>query len=365
MEFPAIGAHCASTSCQSLSFLPFQCPFCSFTYCSIHRLPASHSCKVWEAESASNSVHLCPRCDQLLLAPKGSDPSVILQEHLDRACSLHLLPTVHSIAVLCALPACGRRDRVVQKCDQPPGGCAQVYCLKHRHPSDHACTKLKEREQAIKDSEKDMQQKKEAIASKFCGVSASTPTTPAANLSPDERAAAAKAKADQARAAIAEAKAKVAARTTAKGSTTSSLGSGSASSATTPAGLPKIKKASRVVSLIKLRKVAQGEDKIPASSRLHVYIRSPTFPVLDDKAVFVDKTWTVGRTMDKIVEWLKITIPKNEPFDSQKRFSIFHAKEPEDPPELLIMQERLQVISKVESGDIFYLAPADHQWSRE
>lgn len=336
MEFPAIGAHCASTSCQSLSFLPFQCPFCSFTYCSIHRLPASHSCKVWEAESASNSVHLCPRCDRLLLAPKGSDPSIIvrtivtlfnlthmctnpqilkkkrsgsvfsvppffqLQEHLDRACSLHLLPTVHSIAVLCALPACGRRDRVVQKCDQLPGGCAQVYCLKHRHPSDHDCTKLKEREHAIKDSEKDMQQKKEAIASKFSGASASTPTTPAANLSPDERAAAAKAKADQARAAIAEAKAKVAARSTAKGSTTSSLGSGSASSATTAAGLPKVKKASRVVSLIKLRKVAQGEDKIPASSRLHIYIRSPTFPVLDDKAVFVDKVMNTGTCVESL-----------------------------------------------------------------
>ncbi|KAG0082834.1 hypothetical protein BGZ93_010427 [Podila epicladia] len=179
-------------------------------------------------------------------------------------------------------------------------------------------------------------------------------------LSPEEKAALAKAKADQARAAIAEAKAKVAARTvTVTGSNSS--GTSGTSSTSTPAG-PKVKKASRVVSLIKLRKVAQGEDKIPASSRLHVYIRSPTFPALGDKAVYVDKTWTVGRAMDKIVEWLKITVPNNEPFDAQKRFSIFHAKELEDLPELLSMPDRLQSIPKIESGDIFYLAPADHPW---
>ncbi|KAG0345923.1 hypothetical protein BG005_001037 [Podila minutissima] len=209
-----------------------------------------------------------------------------------------------------------------------------------------------------------MAKKKEAIASNFAGASTSVPaaTVPTGKgpLSPEEKAALAKAKAEQARAAIAEAKAKVAARAvTAKGS--SSSGTSGTSSATTPVG-PKVKKASRVVSLIKLRKMAQGEDKIPASSRLHVYIRSPTFPVLDDKAVFVDKTWTVGRAMDKIIEWLKITAPKNEPFDAQKRFSIFHAKELEDPPELLSMPDRLQAISKIESGDIFYLAPADYPW---
>ncbi|KAG0040523.1 hypothetical protein BGZ82_001849 [Podila clonocystis] len=314
------------------------------------------------------SVHAATGC---FLRPKAV---IQLQEHLDRACSLHLLPAVRSIAVLCALPTCGRRDRVVQRCDQHPGGCAQVYCLKHRHPSDHDCTKLKEHEQGIKDSEKEMEKKKEAIASKFTRASTSTsaPTVPTGkgSLSLEEKAALAKAKADQARAAIAEAKAKVAARTvTSKGSSPS--GVIGTSSTSTPAG-PKAKKASRVVSLIKLRKVAQGEDKIPASSRLHVYIRSPTFPVLDDKAVYVDKvmnpgalleaTWTVGRAMDKIVEWLKITVPKNEPFDAQKRFSIFHAKELEDLPELLSMPDRLQAISKVESGDIFYLAPADHPW---
>lgn len=136
-----------------------------------------------------------------------------------------------------------------------------------------------------------MAKKKEAIAIKFAGASTSVPaaTVPTGKgpLSPEEKAALAKAKAEQARAAIAEAKAKVAARTVmAKGS--SSSGTSGTSPATTPVG-PKVKKASRVVSLIKLRKMAQGEDKIPASSRLHVYIRSPTFPVLDDKAVFVDK----------------------------------------------------------------------------
>ncbi|KAF9344928.1 hypothetical protein BGX26_003741 [Mortierella sp. AD094] len=103
-------------------------------------------------------------------------------------------------------------------------------------------------------------------------------------------------KAEAAKAAIAQAKANVAARTAASGAApssapTSTSGAATGSSvvsATTPAQ-PKVKKASRVVTLMKMRKSAQGEDKIPLSSRVYVYIRSPVFPNLDDKAVYVDK----------------------------------------------------------------------------
>ncbi|ORY98420.1 hypothetical protein BCR41DRAFT_364080 [Lobosporangium transversale] len=120
-----------------------------------------------------------------------------------------------------------------------------------------------------------------------------------------------------------------------------------------------------MVSVLKLIKSAQGEDKIPLNSRLYLHIRSPLYPQLNDKAVFVDKTWTVGRSLDKITEWFKITPPMNmhQSFDANKRLSIFHAKEPEDVPKLLAMQDRLQQLPSVESADTVYLAPADWDYS--
>ncbi|KAG0366144.1 hypothetical protein BGZ54_005739 [Gamsiella multidivaricata] len=170
-------------------------------------------------------------------------------------------------------------------------------------------------------------------------------------------------RAEKAKAAIAEAKAKVAARNNAAGTGVAAEAGGPTSTTKTMASTPpKVKKASRVVSVMKLKKIAQGEDKVPLSSRIYVSIRSPTFPHLDDKAVYIDKTWTVGRSLDKILEWLKIVVPKNEPFDAQKRFSIFHAKDIGDIPVVLNMQDRLQQMAQVESGDIFYLAPADCTW---
>ncbi|KAG0311573.1 hypothetical protein BGZ99_010076 [Dissophora globulifera] len=220
---------------------------------------------------------------------------------------------------------------------------------------------------------------KAAIASKFAGLKSNSTTDTGAGAGAgagsgtltkgDADAEKAKLmKAEAAKTAIAEARARVAARSgsgsgsTTSGATATTSTPGVDSPATAP---PKVKKASRVVTVIKLKKTAQGEDKIPLSSRIYVSIRSPIFPQLDDKSVYVDKTWTVGRALDKIVEWLKVTVPKNEPFDAQKRFSIFHAKELGNTPAVLNMQDRLQQASQVESGDVFYLAPADWAWSTE
>ncbi|KAF9143197.1 zinc finger, AN1-type domain [Linnemannia schmuckeri] len=367
MEFPSVGAHCDSPSCQSLDFLPFQCTFCQKTFCSPHRLPADHACPNWSMESHANSVQVCPLCEQLLLTPKQHNPATILKEHIEAGCSsnLHNLPKVQSIAVLCALPKCNRRDRVVQTCPD----CSQTFCLPHRQPSDHNCPKIEERKRVAETEVARRQGIKDTIARKLTG-STTGPTTAAtttgSTMTPEEKQAQTKAKAEAAKTAIAEAKAKIAARstTTKSGATITATPSATIGTTATPAQ-PKVRKASRVVTIMKIKKTAVGEDKIPISSRVYVYIRSPVFPQLDDKSVYVDKTWTVGRSMDKIVEWLKIAVPKNEPFEAQKRFSIFHAKELDDTPTILSMQDRLQQITTVESGDVFFLAPADWAWSTQ
>ncbi|KAF9558097.1 zinc finger, AN1-type domain [Mortierella alpina] len=372
MEFPSVGAHCGLAECQSLSFLPFQCSFCSRTFCTSHRLPADHQCTQWSLESHANSVQLCPRCDRMVLTPRQHDPATILQEHLDRACSLHLLPPVQSIAVQCARPQCRRRDRVVQTCPD----CGQTFCLGHRHPTDHGCPRIEERRKAAEEEAQRRRRIQAAVANKFlaAGAGSGTATDPGSGdqvlakkgtppVTAEEKQMLVKAKAEAAKAALAEAKAKVAARNTGLGAAKSTGSSASSLKAgVSEAAAPKIKKASRVVALMKMKKTAKGDERTPLSARVYVHIKSPLFPELDDTTVFVDKTWTVGRSLDKIIEWLKISTPKNEPFDAGKRFSIFFSKEPDGIPALLNMQDRLQQLSQLESGDIFYLAPANWPW---
>ncbi|KAF8930517.1 hypothetical protein BGZ47_000501 [Haplosporangium gracile] len=330
-------------------------------------LPADHACPNWSMESHANSVQVCPLCEQLLLTPKQHDPATILKEHIEARCgsNLHNLPKVQSIAILCALPKCNRRDRVVQTCPD----CSQTFCLPHRQPPDHNCPKIEERKRAAEAEVARRQEIKDTIARTLTGSTTSATTVAAttrSTMAPEEKQTQAKVKAEAAKAAIAEAKAKIAARsTTAKSAATITTTPSAIIGTTAAPAQPKVKKASRVVIVMKIKKTAVGEDKIPISSRVYVYIRSPVFPQLNDKAVYVDKTWTVGRSMDKIVEWLKVAIPKHEPFDAQKRFSIFHAKELDDTPTILNMQDRLQQITTVESGDVFFLAPADWAWSTQ
>ncbi|KAF9277935.1 Homeodomain-interacting protein kinase 3 [Mortierella alpina] len=247
----------------------------------------------------------------------------------------------------------------------------------HRHPTDHGCPKIEERRKAAEEEAQRRKEIQDAVADKFMGTGAGAGSGSGSGdqvlakkatplLTAEEKQGLVKAKAEAAKAAIAEARAKVAARGAGSGTAGSTGSTASSLKAGVPeAAAPKVKKASRVVALMKMKKIAQGDDKIALSARLYVHIKSPLFPHLDDKAVFVDKTWTVGRSLDRIVEWLKISVPKNEPFDAGKRFSIFSAKESDGLPVLLSMQDRLQLLTQIESGDIFYLAPADWLWKQQ
>ncbi|KAF9979774.1 hypothetical protein BGZ75_009237 [Mortierella antarctica] len=242
-----------------------------------------------------------------------------------------------------------------------------TYCLGHRHPTDHECPKIEERRKAAEEEAQRRRLIQDAVADKFLGTGNGSGTGGDQVLAKKGVSLlTAEEKQRLAKAVIADARAKVAARGTGSGTAGLTVSTASSQKASLPeAAAPKVKTASRVVALMKMKKTAQGDDKIPLSARVYVHIKSPLFPQLDDKAVFVDKTWTVGRSLDKIVEWLKISVPKNEPFDAGKRFSIFSSEESDGPPTLLSMQDRLQQLTQVKSGDIFYLAPADWPWKQQ
>ncbi|KAK3822788.1 MAG: hypothetical protein J3Q66DRAFT_366015 [Benniella sp.] len=364
MEFPTVGANCALPLCRSLSFLPFQCPFCSKVHCPEHRLPQDHVCSQWSMESHANSVHLCPKCERMVLVPKQHDSATVLREHQDSDCSIHLLPPVQSIAVLCSHRNCNRQDRVVVTCPD----CSKIFCLRHRHGTNHECSKINELEQEAQAKNQKMQALKASIADTFVGKD-KTPDGKHQQRAEDEiqKAEKTKARADAAKAALAAAKARAAARTAA-----STSGSASSTIPVTtgkpPAPVaPKVKKASRVVTVAKLRKNAQSWMK-----KRSTWIRCDTTRLASGKlntdlvvyanARYDIKAWNVGRTLDKVVNLLKFNVPKSDDFDAQKRLSIFHGKEPEDIPTILNMQDRLQEISSIENGDIFHVAPADWEW---
>ncbi|KAF9940675.1 hypothetical protein BGZ65_006417 [Modicella reniformis] len=207
--------------------------------------------------------------------------------------------------------------------------CSKTFCLQHRHGLDHECSKIEERKQEADTENQRKKDLKAEIANRF-GVKENNQH---GVENAKEKVNRTKERAEAAKAAIAEAKSKIAAR---KASALSGSTSGTAATTVAAAPPPKVNKVSRVVLVMKLKKVAQGEDKIPLSSRIYVSIRSPVHPQLDDKAIYVDK-----------------------------RFSIFHAKEVEDIPIIINMSDRLQQVSSLENGDIFYLASADWEGPAE
>lgn len=182
-----------------------------------------------------------------------------MKEHIEAGCSnnLHNLPKVQSIAVLCALPKCNRRDRVVQTCPD----CSQTFCLPHRQPPDHNCPKIEERKLAVEAEAARRQEIKDTIARKLTGSTTGVTTTAGTTrttMTPEEKQAQAKVKAEAAKAAIAEAKAKIAARTssTKSGTTTNTTPSATTTSAIATPAPPRVKKASRVVTVMKIKKTA-------------------------------------------------------------------------------------------------------------
>jgi len=174
------------------------------------------------------------------------------------------MPEIESIALPCSLEGCKRRDRVVATCPD----CNLTFCLGHRHPSDHRCSHLDTLKIQAEEERENRQRIRESVAKKF-GTTAAAASTSVTRSKEDEesRQAAAKAKAEAAKAAIAAAKLKVAARNqSAKDATPASAPLSTKPAASIPK--PSVKKASRVVSLLKLRKIAQVQTQLADKSTL-------------------------------------------------------------------------------------------------
>lgn len=135
--FPTLGAHCAEEYCHQLDFLPFTCDSCSKVYCLEHRSYKAHECS--KVNLKDNVVIVCPTCTRTVKKVAGESEAVTLKKHnFDGSCSSAGRPAPKA---RCPVPRC--REELLVLNTYSCRSCGSTVCLKHRYPTDHACTTMK------------------------------------------------------------------------------------------------------------------------------------------------------------------------------------------------------------------------------
>ncbi|XP_053979105.1 AN1-type zinc finger protein 2A [Hylaeus anthracinus] len=134
MEFPNLGEHCSENSCNRLDFLPLKCDACSEIFCTEHISYINHSCP--SAYKKDARVPVCPLCDTPIPIKRGDSPDIAVGQHIDRECQSDLRKSSQKIfSNRCSSKGCKIKEIVQVHCSD----CGENFCLKHRHPTDHAC----------------------------------------------------------------------------------------------------------------------------------------------------------------------------------------------------------------------------------
>lgn len=136
MEFHHLGSHCDVPACKQLDFLPFTCAGCNGTFCLDHRTYESHQCTKGRVEDRRAIV--CPICNVPLVALPTENPNVVLDDHINRGCSVK-----KSTGYKCNMQGCKKVDVVPFPCKL----CRRHHCLRHRFESDHNCPRKSQKPQ--------------------------------------------------------------------------------------------------------------------------------------------------------------------------------------------------------------------------
>ncbi|KAA0184450.1 hypothetical protein HAZT_HAZT008240 [Hyalella azteca] len=134
MELPHIGEHCSEVACRQLDFLPFTCSHCKKIFCLQHHKVANHHCT--EARLVDVQVPVCPLCDQAVPAPRGQPPDIAISQHLDNNCKVKKEKIFTN---KCCYRGCKKKEMMPIECRD----CGLNFCLSHRHPNDHTCSKVR------------------------------------------------------------------------------------------------------------------------------------------------------------------------------------------------------------------------------
>ncbi|GAB1868286.1 An1-type zinc finger protein 2b-like protein [Camponotus japonicus] len=130
MEFPNLGEHCSESTCNRLDFLPLKCDACAAIFCTDHISYASHGCpSVYKKDV---QVPVCPLCNVPISIKRGDPPDLAVGLHIDNDCRENRRKIFSN---KCSSKGCKVKEMIPVKCSE----CGENFCLKHRHPTDHAC----------------------------------------------------------------------------------------------------------------------------------------------------------------------------------------------------------------------------------
>jgi len=130
MELPHIGIRCHDPECNQLDFLPIKCDACKNSFCENHYKYALHGCK--DAEKKNKVVPTCAQCQSLVPAGNLSEDEA-MKLHLSKNCTPYKKTKIYTNR--CNKDNCKRKELIQINCEK----CQLVYCIKHRHASDHEC----------------------------------------------------------------------------------------------------------------------------------------------------------------------------------------------------------------------------------
>lgn len=248
-EILEIGGTCQYLTCDNYDFLPFRCESCCGRFCQDHRTEAGHKCAhagEWARRKAQQPANKSP------LGPK---PTVNTGTQCSHPQCKTLIDTLTSVGVVCST-------------------CNRKYCLKHRIPEDHDCSK----------------------------------TTP---LGARQGSVAAR-QTDKARAALGRLK----------------LWGKEKQAAVLPKPKPSTA-ASRVVALNQLKKTAKGDGKIPLDKRMYLHVEAEantTTSKLPKGEFWYSKAWSVGRLLDDAARGLQVQNVNNRGGGEEERLRVFHVE---------------------------------------
>ncbi|KAL8647018.1 MAG: hypothetical protein Q9210_005807 [Variospora velana] len=251
-EMLSIGGTCQYMTCDSYDFLPFRCESCRGRFCQDHRTEAGHKC----ARAGEWAARRAPQQSTRTSSSSNQKPTTLTATQCSHPQCKTFVDTLTSVGVVCST-------------------CNHKYCLKHRIPEDHECSKI----------------------------------TP---LGARQKLGGGISQADRARSALGRLK----------------LWGKEKQAAVLPKPKPSTA-ASRVVALNQLKRTAKGDDKVPVEKRIYLHVEAEantTTSKFPKGAFWYNKAWSVGRLLDDAARGLQVQNVNNRGGGEEERLRVFHVE---------------------------------------
>ncbi|KAL8951071.1 MAG: hypothetical protein Q9222_002911, partial [Ikaeria aurantiellina] len=118
-EMLSIGGTCQYLTCENYDFLPFRCESCRGRFCQDHRTEAGHKC----ARAGEWAKRRQQQQQQASVGSPSQKPTTLTATQCSHPECKTFIDTLNSVGVVCST-------------------CNRKYCLKHRIPEDHDCSKI-------------------------------------------------------------------------------------------------------------------------------------------------------------------------------------------------------------------------------